>query len=269
METAKHYYELMTDFAGFAIQDRAIKKFTQEALSATYNETLYKNHRNFFIDPSSSSGKHHPPEDNGEGGIVRHLLKSAFVGPTLLQDHDLNIRKNEVLPRKLENGIITQKEYDVEIKTLNQISEKNDFYNFFTKTDYDMVISANLIHDICKNCKDFEEPEGLLLGEWSNKTNYSHGLLGYNFLENFMLREPEKETIRQMVRKHMGQFPELTSELVKMEDTSILEDICISSDRTAATKSMSFLPGNPLYKKQFSERPTVKSLKKAWKQTRF
>ena len=154
METAKHYYELMTDFAGFAIKDFAIKKFTQEALSVTYNETFYKNHKNFFTYPSSSSGKHHPPEDNGEGGIVRHLLKAAFVGPTLLQDHDLNIRKNEVLPRKLENGIITQKEYDVEIKTLNQISEKNDFYNFFTKTDYDMVISANLIHDICKNCKD-------------------------------------------------------------------------------------------------------------------
>jgi hypothetical protein len=33
----------------------------------------------FWIAPSSSSGKYHPPEDQGEGGIIRHTIKAVSV----------------------------------------------------------------------------------------------------------------------------------------------------------------------------------------------
>ena len=33
----------------------------------------------FWTSPASSSGKYHPPEDNGEGGLVRHVVKGVAV----------------------------------------------------------------------------------------------------------------------------------------------------------------------------------------------
>lgn len=35
--------------------------------------------RKFWTAPASSSGKFHPPEDNGEGGLVRHVIKGVAV----------------------------------------------------------------------------------------------------------------------------------------------------------------------------------------------
>lgn len=33
----------------------------------------------FWISPASSTGKYHPAEDNGEGGLVRHVVKGVAV----------------------------------------------------------------------------------------------------------------------------------------------------------------------------------------------
>jgi hypothetical protein len=274
---AKYYFKLMTNFTDFAIQDNGIKTFTQEALETAFDNKFYKNHRLLFKDPSSSRSKrikdkkkwNHPPECNYEGGIVRHVLKTAFVARSLLQDHDLNIMKKKVLIYRFEEGEINQDTYDQGLKTLGNLAEKNKFFDFFERVDYDMIISASLLHDICKSCYDYENPEGIILGEWEEKTNYDHGLVGYEFLGNFMLREPEKETIRQIVRKHMGQFPESISELEKLKDTSILEEVCIHADRVAATKNLSFLPGKSLSESQFYTKPTLTGLKKAWKTMKF
>ncbi len=53
------------------IKSRSIKAFTEEALS--------KVDPKFWEAPCSSTGKHHPPEDQGKGGLVRHIKKGNVV----------------------------------------------------------------------------------------------------------------------------------------------------------------------------------------------
>lgn len=53
------------------IQSEEIKQFTLDVLLAT--------DPHFWVAPASSTGKYHPPEDNGEGGLVRHVVKGVAV----------------------------------------------------------------------------------------------------------------------------------------------------------------------------------------------
>lgn len=48
-----------------------IKNFTYDAFAEVDEK--------FWTSPASSSGKYHPPEDNGEGGLVRHVVKGVVV----------------------------------------------------------------------------------------------------------------------------------------------------------------------------------------------
>lgn len=48
-----------------------IKNFTYDAFAEVDEK--------FWTSPASSSGKYHPPEDNGEGGLVRHVVKGVAV----------------------------------------------------------------------------------------------------------------------------------------------------------------------------------------------
>ena len=53
------------------VKAKYIRKFTEEAFAAA--------DANFWKAPASSSGKYHPPEDLGEGGLVRHSIKAGRV----------------------------------------------------------------------------------------------------------------------------------------------------------------------------------------------
>jgi len=53
------------------IQNEKIRNLVTKALAAAPVE--------FWKDPSSASGKHHPPENQVEGGIVIHSRKAVFV----------------------------------------------------------------------------------------------------------------------------------------------------------------------------------------------
>lgn len=53
------------------IESKDIRKFVEEALA--------KADPKFWESPSSSSGKRHPPEDNGKGGLIRHIQKGVVV----------------------------------------------------------------------------------------------------------------------------------------------------------------------------------------------
>lgn len=53
------------------IRDSSIKRFTIEAFDAASEK--------FWRVAASSSGKFHPPEDNGDGGLVRHLVKASYI----------------------------------------------------------------------------------------------------------------------------------------------------------------------------------------------
>jgi putative nucleotidyltransferase with HDIG domain len=53
------------------IQDENILRFTKFILSKA--DPL------FWTSPCSSSGKFHPPEDQGKSGLLRHLIKASYV----------------------------------------------------------------------------------------------------------------------------------------------------------------------------------------------
>ena len=51
----------------------------------------------FFTTASSSTGKHHPPEDNGKGGCIRHTLKAIQVGMDLCRLYNLNDYNRDII----------------------------------------------------------------------------------------------------------------------------------------------------------------------------
>lgn len=53
------------------IKDNNIRTFTESVLEAVDDK--------FYTEPCSSSGRFHPPEDNGVGGVVRHVKKGVVV----------------------------------------------------------------------------------------------------------------------------------------------------------------------------------------------
>ena len=64
------------------IKDPDIRKFTTTALDNAPAE--------FWIAPCSSTGKHHPPEDNVDGGSVIHTLKCLALVPQLAELRSLS-----------------------------------------------------------------------------------------------------------------------------------------------------------------------------------
>jgi len=48
------------------INDSGVKNFVKIALDNAVEQ--------FWLCPSSSTGKYHPLEDQGEGGLIRHLI---------------------------------------------------------------------------------------------------------------------------------------------------------------------------------------------------
>jgi len=62
---------------------RLIQKEIEKIVSEDIKEYTYQAFAEvdpkFWTSPASSSGKYHPPEDNGEGGLVRHVVKGVAV----------------------------------------------------------------------------------------------------------------------------------------------------------------------------------------------
>jgi hypothetical protein len=67
-----------------------IKDFTYQAFAEVDPK--------FWISPSSSTGKYHPAEDNGEGGLVRHVVKGVAVVEQFM-------RRAMTSPRELDIAI--------------------------------------------------------------------------------------------------------------------------------------------------------------------
>lgn len=72
-ETGREMLERCT----FLIPEADIRKYVREALEKTPAE--------FYTAPSSSTGKYHPPENNGQGGLVRHTVKTVLFGHDLAE----------------------------------------------------------------------------------------------------------------------------------------------------------------------------------------
>lgn len=177
-----------------------IKEFTYQALAEV--------DEHFWTSASSSSGKFHPPEDNGEGGLVRHVIK----------------------------GVAVVEQYARRAR--------------FTQRELDMAISAFLLHDTCK--------DGVV---WTGKTDYTHGLIAAQWLENFDLADKmAKEQILNAVRFHMAPWCYAVSpfedrmytkeemnlnleELTRAMNPTRIESAIQEADYWSSRSSMSFFPG--------------------------
>ena len=71
------------------IESPHIRKFTKNALD--------KAHDQFWLVPSSSSGKFHPPEDQGEGGLIRHLVKASEVAYELARFYNITTQDRDIV----------------------------------------------------------------------------------------------------------------------------------------------------------------------------
>ena len=71
------------------IQDASIKKFVLAVLDNAPNQ--------FFLVPSSSTGKYHPPEDQGESGLLRHSIKCARISLDLASFYNIEDWEKDVV----------------------------------------------------------------------------------------------------------------------------------------------------------------------------
>lgn len=62
-----------------ALIQKEIEKISSEDIKDFVYQAFSEVDKKFWISPASSSGKYHPPEDNGEGGLVRHVVKGVAV----------------------------------------------------------------------------------------------------------------------------------------------------------------------------------------------
>ena len=76
MEGKKLLYSKLNE-----INDLEIRGFVKEVLDNAPE--------GFWIIPCSGTGKYHPPEDQGEGGVIRHLVKCVVTGADLCGYFDL------------------------------------------------------------------------------------------------------------------------------------------------------------------------------------
>lgn len=73
---------------------RLINAINDVKIRTLIEVALHEAHQDFFIIPASSSGKYHPNEDNGKGGLVRHTIKCVTVVQNLFDFFGIKI-KNE------------------------------------------------------------------------------------------------------------------------------------------------------------------------------
>jgi hypothetical protein len=152
----------------------------------------------FWKVPCSSSGKYHPPEDQGEGGLIRHLIKCGKMSLEFARFY-----------------------YDFSEENLKM-----------AKRNTDIVFTAASIHDIQKN--------GI---PWTEHTDYSHGKIAYDWLEQFKLKQPEKDEIRNCVRYHMWKWVQPDTETARATNPTLNESIVQLADYVSSRKCDSFLPG--------------------------
>lgn len=92
------------------IKDANVRSFTESALEAVDD--------NFYTAPSSASGKYHPPEDKGMGGVVRHVKKGVYVVEryarrAMFSDMERDIALSAyILLDTCKNGVVWGKDTD-------------------------------------------------------------------------------------------------------------------------------------------------------------
>jgi len=83
-----------------------LKKIKNEEIRNFTKEVLDHAPKQFWSAPSSSSGKHHPPEDNGKGGLVTHTIKATLIAEDICRYFNLpDIETDEVISATMLHDI--------------------------------------------------------------------------------------------------------------------------------------------------------------------
>lgn len=91
------------------IASEDIKEFTYQAFAEVDPK--------FWVSPASSTGKYHPPEDNGEGGLVRHVVKGVAVIEQFMRRAKTSPRGLDIaisaflLHDTCKNGVVWESQY--------------------------------------------------------------------------------------------------------------------------------------------------------------
>lgn len=71
------------------IKSDDVRTFTEEVLRKAPNY--------FWVVPASSTGKHHPPQDNGHGGLVRHSRAVVYFGTRFCMSYNIEGRRRDLI----------------------------------------------------------------------------------------------------------------------------------------------------------------------------
>lgn len=150
---------------------------------------------------------------------------------------------------QIEGGLIIHNQKGVVV--VEQFARRAQF----SEIELDMAISAMLLHDICKDG----------IPPWGRHTDYTHGLLGSRWLEQFKLRDKVvKRMILDAVRYHMApwcyavnpfEYRAYTKEEMMrninelsraLTNPSRIELAVREGDYWGSRETMSFLPGKTI-----------------------
>lgn len=123
----------------------------------------------FYHEPASTTGKYHPSYALGEGGLYRHTVAA--------------------------------------VKIANCIRENDSVFDTLNDENYDYIIAALILHDVCKCGK-----------EWQYKhTRHAHPLYASELIEEVLGSNSDDAkknyyviTVKSLVASHMGQWNRCT-----------------------------------------------------------
>ena len=183
------------------IQSEDIKDFTYQAFAEVDTK--------FWLSASSSTGKYHPAEDNGEGGLVRHEVKGVAV-----------------VEQYLRREMATQRELDIAISAfLLHDTCKNGVTWESKSTDYTHGLIA------AKWLEKFDLDDDTAKKEILSAVRYHMGQWSY-VVNPFEDRAYTKEEMMANL-----------NEVIRALHPSRIERAIQDADYWASRQSMSFFPG--------------------------
>jgi len=183
----------------------------------------------FWTAPCSSSGKHHPPEDNGIGGLVRHLIKASAVTEQFARrenftSYELDMARTATLLHDIKkNGM----EWGNETLYTHGILGAEYLQRIELKDEYakKIILDAVRYH----------------MSPWNTTLPN----------DKFFLLGETKDVLKQMKRRaNIFSAEEVQTELQEKLRGSryhhIIEKCVQEADYWASRESMSFFPGEPI-----------------------
>lgn len=178
------------------IQTQEIKEFAEEALRLAP--------KYFWEKPSSSTGKYHPKQSLGFGGLVNHIRSCVYFAQVFIRAY-------------------TQEPY------ILRNSPKDD--RMLTKRQADHIIAAVLLHDVLKYGIDEQK-----------HTTKNHDKDGATFVRTVAahveLPKEDMLAIAYPVLYHMGQWSHKSVPYKSIVDYTIPEMIVHLADMTSAAKDV-------------------------------